>query len=85
MRFNIKLGGVSADLYADETTNLVRQVKDFSKVETVYTDYTQSFQIPATEINNKIMYNWFEESLVNNSWNPNLKITAVIEIDAIPI
>jgi len=85
MRFSLKIEGINVDLFQDETILLTRQVKDFSKIESVFTDYTQSFQIPATDINNKIFYNWFEESIEYANWNPNLKLTASIEIDAIPI
>lgn len=85
MRFSISIEGVTADLFDDEAIVLTRQIKDFSKVESVYTDYTQSFQLPATDINNRLFYNWFDENIFYANWNPNIKLAAIISIDSIPV
>jgi len=76
---------VPADLFQDESINLTRQVKDFSRIETIFTDYTQSFQIPATDINNGIFANYFSENIEFPTWNPNLRLPASIEIYGMPV
>ena len=86
----IALGGsfsemIPADLFQDESINLTRQVKDFSRIETIFTDYTQSFQIPATDINNGIFANYFAENIEFPTWNPNLRLPASIEIYGMPV
>ena len=85
MRFSLIINGIVADLFSDETISLTRQVKDFTKIETIFTDYTQSFQIPATDINNGIFHNFFAEEIEYPTWNANQRLPATIEIDSMPV
>ena len=87
MRFSLSISGITADLFQDETISLTRQIKDFSALNTVFSDFSQSFQIPATDINNGIFYNYFEENISLNSsgWSPAKKLMANIEIDSLPV
>ena len=87
MRFSLSISGITADLFQDETISLTRQIKDFTALNTVFSDFSQSFQIPATDINNGIFYNYFEENIALNSsgWSPAFKLLANIEIDSLPI
>lgn len=85
MRFSISIRGINADLYDDESVTLVRQIKDYTDVSTTYTDYTQNFQLPATDVNNNIFYNYFEENIKLDTWSPAFKLEARIEIGTIPI
>jgi len=70
------LGGLQAssqsvDLYKDETISLTRQLKDLQNLTSLYTDFTQSFLIPATDTNNQIFQNFFDENALLGSWNQN--------------
>ena len=85
MRFALIIDNIVTDLFQDESINLTRQVKDFSRIETIFTDYTQSFQIPATDINNGIFANYFSENIEFPTWNPNLRLPASIEIYGMPV
>ena len=38
---------VPVDLFQDESVPLTRQLKDLMNLATIWTDYTQDFQIPA--------------------------------------
>jgi hypothetical protein len=54
-------------------------------LSTVWTDYTKDFQIPASDTNNQIFANWFDENLVMGTWNPNLGKNATIFIHGLPV
>ncbi len=41
------------DLFKDETIELTQNTKDFKDVSKVLTDYTQSFKVPASKVNNR--------------------------------
>lgn len=73
------------DLFNDESVQLTRQLKDLQDLSTIWTDYTQDFQIPASETNNAIFSDWFDENLVLGAWNPNLGKNAVIYINSLPV
>jgi hypothetical protein len=73
------------DLFQDESVELNRQLKDLQDLSTIWTDYTQSFQIPASDTNNIIFADWFDENIVLGGWNPNLGKDATLYIHSIPV
>lgn len=76
---------IPVDLFNDESIPLTRQLKDLMNLSTIWTDYTKDFQIPASETNNQIFANWFDENLVMGSWNPNIGKNAIIYIHGLPV
>ena len=54
MRASILIGNIPLDLFADEGINLTRKVKSLTDVGTLFTDFSQSFTIPATPNNNAV-------------------------------
>jgi hypothetical protein len=76
---------VPVDLFQDESVPLTRQLKDLMNLATIWTDYTQDFQIPASDTNNEIFANWFDENMVLGAWNPNIGKNATIFINGLPV
>lgn len=76
---------VPVDLFQDESVPLTRQLKDLMNLATIWTDYTQDFQIPASDTNNQIFSNWFDENMVIVGWNPNIGKNATIFINGLPV
>ena len=85
MIFSIEVDNVVLDLFDDEQVTLTRQIKDLSDLKSVYTDYTQSFQIPATDVNNGVFQNFFDENVLLQSWNQYDGLDATIYVHGIPI
>jgi len=71
------------DLFQDEKINLSLSVQNFRDIKKVYTDFTQSFTIPATPNNNSIFSYWYENAL-NSGFNANFRVDANIEINHTP-
>jgi len=85
IRFSLQIDGTPVDLFNDESIPLTRQLKDLMNLSTVWTDYTKDFQIPASETNNAIFENWFDENMVMGAWNPNLGKDGTIFIHGLPV
>ena len=85
IRFSLQIDGIPVDLFNDETILLNRQLKDLQDLSTVWTDYTQAFQIPASDTNNQIFSDWFDENVVLGAWNPNLGKDATLLIHSLPV
>jgi hypothetical protein len=83
--FSLIIDGKLVDLFQDESIQLNRQIKDYSKIDTVFTDFSQNFTIPATESNNKIFQNYFDENVLLQSWNQNFALTGEIYIHGLPV
>ena len=85
MYFSLIIDKTTVDLFKDETISLTRQLKDLQSPKDTYTDFTQSFKIPATDRNNKLFQNFFDENAVFSSWNQNDALPAQIFIHGLPI
>lgn len=85
MYFSLIISGRVCDLFKDETISLTRQLKDLQNLNSVYTDFTQSFQIPASGNNNQIFQNFFDENVLLGSWNQNDGLPSQILIHGLPV
>ena len=68
------------ELFKDETINITSSVQNFNEIGKLFTDYSQSFTIPASATNNKIFSYWYENAL-DNGYDHRIKYYGYIEID----
>jgi len=71
------------DLFDDEKINLSSSIQNIQDISKVYTDFTQSFTVPASENNNKI-FEYFYQNDVDGAIDHNLRRFAYIEIGLTP-
>ena len=82
------------ELFGDEKISLVSSIQNFSDIGKLFTDYTQSFTIPASKHNNAILRHWYESAVgetdldapqnVIGAFDHRIKYFGFIEIDTIP-
>jgi hypothetical protein len=53
------------ELFEDEKISLTSSIQNVNDISKVFTDYSQSFTIPASDNNNEIFRHWYENSLDN--------------------
>ena len=68
------------DLFDDEKISLTSSIQNINDISKVFTDFSQSFTIPANTINNQIFSHWYENS-VEDGFNQNIRYNGYIEID----
>lgn len=78
------IDGNYVELFNDENITLTKQVRNFKDVTSVVSDYTKSFNVPATGANNSIFTHYYDISIVNG-YNPHVKVDASIEVDSLPV
>lgn len=71
------------ELFNDEKIDISLSVQNVQDISKVYTDFTQSFTVPASPINNAI-FEHFYQSDVDAVNNPNKRRAAYIEIGKTP-
>jgi hypothetical protein len=71
------------ELFDDEKISINSSVQNASDISKVYTDFSQSFTIPANEHNNAIFSHWYENS-IDNGYDARQRKKAYIELDTIP-
>jgi hypothetical protein len=71
------------DLFKDEKISLTSSIQNVNDLSKVFTDYTQSFTVPASKANNQI-FNYWNENAVNDGFDQRIRYDAIIEINTIP-
>jgi hypothetical protein len=82
MKRNVQIyvEGNRLELFNDEKINVNSSVQNIADISKVYTDFSQSFTIPASENNNSI-FQYFYNSDYDGTINHNIRRDAYIEID----
>lgn len=71
------------ELFNDEDIQINSSIQNIQDLAKVYTDFTQSFTIPASPHNNRLFEHFYQTD-VNAVNNPNIRRNAFIEIGTIP-
>ena len=71
------INDIKADLFSDETVKLTQTIKDIRSLDTVFSDYTQDFSLPASKNNQKI-FKYYEKGYVLNSLDNSKRQKATI-------
>lgn len=71
------------ELFNDEEIQINSSIQNVQDLAKVYTDFTQSFTIPASLHNNRLFEHFYQTDVDANN-NPNIRRNAFIEIGTIP-
>ena len=78
------INGKEAEVYTNEPVNLTYQFTDVSQINASKSNYSKTFRLPMTEMNQEI-FGAVQEFSVITSFNPKLKMPASILDDSIPL
>jgi hypothetical protein len=71
------------DLFDDEKISVTSSIQNINDISKTFTDFSQTFTVPASKQNNKIFRHWYDNS--NDApFSTLVKSDAYIEIDTIP-
>jgi len=86
--------GHRIELFNDEKISVTSSIANFREISTLFTDYSQTFTIPASKHNNAIFRHWYESAVgdtnvdnqlnVDNAFDHRVKYYGFIEIDTVP-
>lgn len=68
------------ELFQDEKISVTSSLQNSNDLGKIFTDYSQSFTIPASKSNNEILSHWYESS-IDNGYDHRIRYDAYIEID----
>jgi len=71
------------ELFDDEKISVNSSIQNVNDISKTYTDFSQTFVVPASKQNNKIFRHWYENSN-DNGFSTLVKADAYIELDTIP-
>lgn len=84
MRYAIQLyvDGERVEMFNDEGVSVTSSIQNVRDIGKVFSDYSQSFSVPASKQNNKIFKHYYNPDV--NGFDARLKADAVIEINYQP-
>jgi hypothetical protein len=83
MRVQVYIGEDKLDLFDDEKITITQKLNDIEKLSNIFTDFSNSFTVPATQTNNRILKHYYDAD-ISGSFNANIRIGGFIEIDTLP-
>ena len=84
---SLEAGGYASEyqrveLYKDDAIKVTSSVQNYKDLSTITTDYSQTFTVPASKINNEIFSYWYENS-IDGGFDHRIRYKAFIEIDGV--
>ena len=71
------------ELFNDEKISVTSTIQNINNIGATYSDFSQTFTVPASKNNNRLFKHWYENSLTNQ-FDTLRKSDAYIELDTIP-
>jgi len=71
------------ELFDDEKISVTSNIQNVNDISKVFTDFSQSFTVPASPHNNRIFKHWYENS-VDNGFDARTRKNGYIELDYSP-
>jgi len=82
-RLQLYIGTQRVDLFKDETVSLTQTIKNVKDLKKVFTEFTQTFSVPASSVNNKIFKHYYNFD-ISGGFDARKKQTASIELNDLP-
>lgn len=82
-RLQLYIGTQRVDLFKDETVSLTQTIKNVKDLKRVFTEFTQTFSVPASSVNNKIFQHYYNFN-ISGGFDARKKQTARIELNDLP-
>ena len=82
-KVQIYVGSTRLDLFKDETIKLTQSLKNINKVDKIFTEFTQTFSVPASSTNNILFKHYYNFNIVEG-FDARRKQPASIELNYIP-
>ena len=75
--------GKRLDLFGDESVSLTQTIKNAKSPDSVFTSFTQTFNVPASKSNNLIFKHYYNFD-INNGFDARTKKSSTIELNSFP-
>ena len=79
-KVDLYIDGQRADLFKDENIEMNLSVQNTKDISKVFGDFTNSFSIPASKVNNKIFKHYYNVD-IDGGYNANVRVDCFIEVN----
>ena len=82
-RLQLYIDGQRVDLFKDESVSLTQTIQNVKDIAKVFTEFTQTFSVPASSVNNKIFKHYYNFDVVGG-FDARNKVAASLELNDLP-
>ena len=82
-RLQLYIGTERVDLFKDESVQLTQTIKNVKDLAKIFTEFTQTFSVPASSVNNKIFQHYYNFD-ISNGFDARKKADARLELNDLP-
>ena len=75
--------GQRVDMFDDVSVTITDTIKDVRDISKVFTEYSQTFSLPASKTNNKLFKHYYNND-IQNGFDARIRVPANIELNSIP-
>ena len=75
--------GQRVDMFKDESVSLTQSIQNAKDPAKIFTDFSKSFTVPASKVNNKIFKHYYNFD-IENGFDARVKVSANIELNSLP-
>ena len=85
LEMQLYIQGTRVDLFKDESVTLTDSIQNVRDIEKIFTSFSQSFNLPASKTNNKILKHYYNFNIEQNfAFDARVKTPANIELSSLP-
>lgn len=82
-KVQIYVGSERLELFKDETVSITQSIQNIKDISKIFTEFTQSFTVPASPTNNKIFTHYYNYNIVGG-FDARRKVSSSIELNYLP-
>jgi len=82
-KLQLYIGAERVDLFKDETVSLTQTIQNVKDIAKVFTEFTQTFAVPASSVNNKIFQHYYNFD-IDFGFDARNKADARLELNDLP-
>ena len=82
-KVEVYIEGQRAEMFNDVGVTITDTIKDVRDVNKVFTEYSQTFSLPASKTNNKIFKHYYNNDIVGG-FDARIRVPAKLELNSIP-
>ena len=82
-RLQLYIDGQRVDLFKDESVSLTQTIQNVKDIAKVFTEFTQTFSVPASSVNNKIFKHYYNFD-ISGGFDARNKVAASLELNDLP-
>tara|TARA_R110000787_G_scaffold167345_1_gene280331 strand:+ start:308 stop:2317 length:2010 start_codon:yes stop_codon:yes gene_type:complete len=82
-KVEIYIEGQRVELFKDESISLTQTIQNAREIGKIFTDFSKTFNLPASKVNNKIFKHYYNFD-ITNGFDARKKVNANIELNSAP-